>query len=65
MAVDITALYCCLDDCCRVFEDWEAHRLIPSQAARQPLRWHSTRFRARNLRQLRPGKLSRAETKVG
>src|SRR5947209_20540394 len=28
MAVDITALYCCLDDFCKVFEDWEAHRLI-------------------------------------
>src|ERR671938_35440 len=35
MAVDITALYCCLDDFCKVFEDWEAHRLIPSHAARQ------------------------------
>jgi hypothetical protein len=22
MAVDITALYCCLDDFCKVFEDW-------------------------------------------
>ena len=31
MAIDITALYCCLDDFCKVFEDWEAHRLIPSQ----------------------------------
>ena len=30
MAIDITALYCCLDDFCKVFEDWEAHRLIPS-----------------------------------
>ena len=30
MAVDITALYCCLDDFCKVFEDWEAHQLIPS-----------------------------------
>ena len=35
MAVDITALYCCLDDFCRVFEDWEAHRLIPSPTTRQ------------------------------
>jgi hypothetical protein len=35
MAVDITALYCCLDDFCKVFEDWEAHRLIPSPIARQ------------------------------
>ena len=35
MAVDITALYCCLDDFCKVFEDWEAHRLIPSPTRRQ------------------------------
>ena len=35
MAVDITALYCCLDDFCNVFGDWEAHRLIPSQATRE------------------------------
>ena len=35
MAVDITALYCCLDDFCKVFADWEAHRLIPSPAIRQ------------------------------
>jgi Transposase DDE domain len=35
MAVDITALYCCLDDFCRIFEDWEAHRLIPSAQSRQ------------------------------
>jgi hypothetical protein len=35
MAIDITALYCCLDDFCKVFEDWEAHRLIPSPMIRQ------------------------------
>src|SRR3954466_12379516 len=35
MAIDITALYCCLDDFCKVFGDWEAHRLIPSQTTRQ------------------------------
>ena len=35
MAVDITALYCCLDDFCKVFEDWEVHRLIPSEHTRQ------------------------------
>jgi IS5 family transposase len=35
MAVDITALYCCLDDFCKVFEDWEAHQLIPSPTTRQ------------------------------
>src|SRR4051794_41570712 len=31
MAVDITALYCCVDDFCKVFADWEAHRLLPSE----------------------------------
>ncbi len=35
MAIDVTALYCCLDDFCKLFEDWEAHRLIPSQTSRQ------------------------------
>ena len=35
MAIDITALHCCLDDFCQVFADWEAHRLIPSQQIRQ------------------------------
>src|SRR5690349_2587544 len=35
MAIDITALYCCLDDFCKVFEDWEAHRLIPSGQTRK------------------------------
>ena len=35
MAIDITALYCCLDDFCKLFEEWEAHRLIPSQTTRQ------------------------------
>lgn len=35
MAVDITALYCCLDDFCQVFEEWEEHRLIPSGGTRQ------------------------------
>ena len=35
MAIDITALYCCLDDFCKVFKDWEAHRLIPAPATRQ------------------------------
>src|SRR4051794_12793063 len=25
MAVDITALYCCLDDFCKVFADWEGN----------------------------------------
>jgi hypothetical protein len=35
MAIDITALYCCLDDFCKLFEEWEAHRLIPSKCKRQ------------------------------
>src|SRR5919202_1129962 len=35
MTIDITALYCCLDDFCKVFADWEAHRLIPSEQTRQ------------------------------
>ena len=35
MAIDITALYCCLDDFCKAFEDWEAHQLIPSETTRQ------------------------------
>ena len=35
MAIDITALYCCLDDFCKVLADWEAHRLIPSEQARR------------------------------
>ena len=35
MAVDITALYCCLDDFCKVFAEWETHQLIPSPTRRQ------------------------------
>src|SRR5215210_5166622 len=35
MAIDITALYCCLDDFCEVLADWEAHRLLPSEQTRQ------------------------------
>jgi Transposase DDE domain len=35
MAIDITALYCCLDDFCKVFEDWQTHRLIPSAQTRK------------------------------
>lgn len=34
MAADITALSCCLDDFYKVFEDWEAHRLIPPPTPR-------------------------------
>jgi hypothetical protein len=35
MAIDVTALCCRLDDLCRAFGDWGAHRLTPSRAARQ------------------------------
>ena len=35
MAVDITALYCCLDDFCKMFAEWETHQLIPSPSRRQ------------------------------
>ena len=35
MAVDITALYCCLDDFGKRFADWDAHRLLPSEQTRQ------------------------------
>ena len=35
MAVDITALYCCLDDFGKVFAEWETHQLIPSPTRRQ------------------------------
>jgi Transposase DDE domain len=35
MSINITALYCCLDDYCKVFEEWEGHRLIPSGKKRR------------------------------
>ncbi|MBV8401686.1 MAG: hypothetical protein JOZ17_23620 [Acetobacteraceae bacterium] len=35
MTIDITALYCCLDDFCKVFDEWGAHRLIPSEGTRR------------------------------
>lgn len=35
MAIDITALYCCLDDFSKLFAEWEARRLIPSPTSRQ------------------------------
>src|SRR3954454_4961420 len=35
MAIDITALYCCLDDFCKAFADRETHQLIPSPTRRQ------------------------------
>jgi len=35
MTVDLTALYGCLDDFCKVFAEWETHQLIPSPGRRQ------------------------------
>src|SRR6185312_13599886 len=35
MTIDITALSCCLDDFCKLFAEWEVHRLIPSPTTRQ------------------------------
>jgi hypothetical protein len=35
MTIDITALYCCLDDFCKLFDAWEARQLIPSEKTRQ------------------------------
>src|SRR6201985_2704967 len=35
MAVDITALYCCLDDFCKMFAKWESHQLIPTPSRRK------------------------------
>lgn len=35
MSINITALYCCLDDFCKIFEEWEGYRLIPSGKKRR------------------------------
>jgi hypothetical protein len=35
MSVDVTALYCCLDDFCKLFEEWEEHQLIPSETGQR------------------------------
>jgi transposase len=35
MTLDITALYCCLDDFVRVYENWQRHKLIDDGRKRQ------------------------------
>ena len=35
MSINITALYCCLDDFRKVYEEWEGHQLIPSGRQRR------------------------------
>jgi Transposase DDE domain len=34
MAINITALFCCLDDFCRLYQDCERHKLIPKTGLR-------------------------------
>ena len=35
MSIDITALFSCLDDFCKTYEEWEAHELIPTSRKRR------------------------------
>jgi hypothetical protein len=34
MLMNITALFCCLDDFCKIYEEWEHHHLIPTDKKR-------------------------------
>ncbi len=35
MNMDTTALFCCLDDFCNIYSDWEKHHLIPTPGSRR------------------------------
>ena len=35
MSTDITALFCCLDDFCKIYEEWERHKLIDTGRRRR------------------------------
>ena len=67
MAVDITALYCCLDDFCKMFAEWETHQLIPSPTRRQRSGKlsRSEMLFIRVLFHLSPYKISRPSTSWG
>lgn len=34
MAINTTALFCCLDDFCKVYEQWERGKVIPAPGRR-------------------------------
>ena len=35
MSLSITAIFCCLDDFAKTFEDWERHHLLPTGRKRR------------------------------
>jgi len=35
MGYNITAIFCFIDDFCKIFEDWQSHKLLPSSQQRQ------------------------------